>query len=221
MASKDLVKGYCKESKCEYDVYTKEKVDELLAGVSSGMVGDQYSSSSTYSKGDMIIYNNTLYICNTNITTAEEWNASHWTETSLSNELKTKQDSLTFDLTPKSGSTNPVTSDGISSSINSINTTLSGKMNSNRIAVLTGSVTGTGGGSADVNYPSNFTKDNCIVIGAMINNYGGSSYAFGTGISSATNPNVRLKNDKIGITVYTESTSEVTYGYRIALMRID
>lgn len=30
MASKDLVKGYCKESKCEYDVYTKEKADELL-----------------------------------------------------------------------------------------------------------------------------------------------------------------------------------------------
>lgn len=30
MASKDLVKGYCKESKCAYDVYTKEKMDELL-----------------------------------------------------------------------------------------------------------------------------------------------------------------------------------------------
>ena len=30
MANKDLVKGYCKESKCEYDVYTKEKMDEIL-----------------------------------------------------------------------------------------------------------------------------------------------------------------------------------------------
>ena len=31
MASKDLVKGYCKESKCEYDVYTKEKIDSMMA----------------------------------------------------------------------------------------------------------------------------------------------------------------------------------------------
>ena len=30
MASKDLVKGYCKESKCEYDVYTKEGSDETF-----------------------------------------------------------------------------------------------------------------------------------------------------------------------------------------------
>lgn len=80
MASKDLVKGYCKESKCEYDVYTKEKMDELL--------GDIYSSSSTYKVGDLVIYNNSLYKCNTDITTAEEWNASHWTLSTLSKELK-------------------------------------------------------------------------------------------------------------------------------------
>ena len=41
MASKDLVKGYCKESKCEYDVYTKEKMDELLKEISTGMTGDE------------------------------------------------------------------------------------------------------------------------------------------------------------------------------------
>lgn len=228
MASKDLVKGYCKESKCEYDVYTKEKMDELLEEISTGMVGDEYSSSSTYSKGDLTIYNNTLYVCNTDITTAEEWNASHWTETSLSNELKNKQNALTFDSTPTSNSTNPVTSGGIKTLfdnvdelINTINTALSGKMNSNKFAILTGSITGTGGGSTDVDYPSGFTKDNCIVVGAMINNYGGSSYAFGTGLSNATNPNVRLKNDKVGISIFTDSTSELTYGYRIALMRID
>lgn len=80
MASKDLVKGYCKESKCEYDVYTKEKMDELL--------GDIYSSSSTYKVGDLVIYNNSLYKCNTDITTAEEWNTSHWTLSTLSKELK-------------------------------------------------------------------------------------------------------------------------------------
>lgn len=185
MASKDLVKGYCKESKCEYDVYTKEKMDELLADVST--------------------------------------------------KIGNKQNTLTFDSTPTSGSTNPVTSGGvysslssvntsinnINSSLNTINTTLSSKMNSNKFAVLTGTITGTGGGSVDVNYPSGFTKDNCIVIGQMINNFGGSSFVSGAGYSSSINPVVRLKNDKIGITINADSTSSVAYGYRIMLMRID
>lgn len=33
LAVKDIVKGHCGDSKCTYDVYTKEKVDELLAEV--------------------------------------------------------------------------------------------------------------------------------------------------------------------------------------------
>lgn len=32
---KETVKGYCKESKCEYDVYTKEHIDELIASIES------------------------------------------------------------------------------------------------------------------------------------------------------------------------------------------
>lgn len=160
MASKDLVKGYCKESKCEYDVYTKEKMDELLAEISTGMTGDEYNSSSTYSKGDLIIYNNILYKCNTDITTAEEWNASHWTATSLSNEIENKQNTLTFDSTPTSGSTNPVTSGGIyslfngvnssinniNSSLSTINTTLANKQNN----ITSGTSAPTGGNDGDV-----------------------------------------------------------------------
>ena len=30
MAVKEIVKGHCGDSKCTYDVYTKEKIDELL-----------------------------------------------------------------------------------------------------------------------------------------------------------------------------------------------
>lgn len=44
MASKDLVKGYCKESKCEYDIYTKEKTDELL--------NTKANSSDVYTKSE-------------------------------------------------------------------------------------------------------------------------------------------------------------------------
>ena len=37
-----------------------------------------YSSSNTYALGAGCTYNGTKYICNTAITTAEAWNASHW-----------------------------------------------------------------------------------------------------------------------------------------------
>lgn len=37
-----------------------------------------YSSSSTYSVGDLCIYNNKMYVCITAITTAEAWNSNHW-----------------------------------------------------------------------------------------------------------------------------------------------
>lgn len=146
MASKDLVKGYCKESKCEYDVYTKEKMDELLKEISTGMTGDEYNSSSTYSKGDLIIYNNTLYKCNTDITTAEEWNASHWTATSLSNEIENKQDKLIFDTAPTNGSTNPVTSGGVYTLTNALNIELTNKQNK----IISGTAEPTGGNDGDV-----------------------------------------------------------------------
>ena len=32
MAIKDIVKGICNISRCKYDVYTKEKIDEMLIG---------------------------------------------------------------------------------------------------------------------------------------------------------------------------------------------
>lgn len=50
-------------------------------------ISDAYSSSATYAVGDMCIYNNTLYKCSTAISTAEEWNSAHWTETTISDEL--------------------------------------------------------------------------------------------------------------------------------------
>lgn len=51
MASKDLVKGYCKESKCEYDVYTKEKTDELLNTKADST--NVYTKTETYTKAEV------------------------------------------------------------------------------------------------------------------------------------------------------------------------
>lgn len=45
--------------------------------------GEEYSATSLYSKGDLVIYNDVLYQCNTDITTAEAWNSSHWTAVPL------------------------------------------------------------------------------------------------------------------------------------------
>ena len=61
---------------------------------------DAYDDTSTYAVGDLCIYNNTLYKCTTAITTAEAWNASHWTATSIADEISRidndKQDNLIF-----------------------------------------------------------------------------------------------------------------------------
>lgn len=39
---------------------------------------DAYNSSSTYCVGDTCTYNSVLYVCISNITTAESWTSSHW-----------------------------------------------------------------------------------------------------------------------------------------------
>lgn len=51
---------------------------------------DAYDDTATYSVGDLCIYNNALYKCTTAITTPEAWNASHWTETSIADEISAK-----------------------------------------------------------------------------------------------------------------------------------
>lgn len=50
-------------------------------------VAPQYSASSTYGIGDYVVYNNQLYRCRVDISTAEAWTSSHWTATVLSNEV--------------------------------------------------------------------------------------------------------------------------------------
>lgn len=64
----------------------------------NGYSYDAYDDTSTYAAGDLCIYNNALYKCTTAITTAEAWNASHWTATSIADEISElntdKQDKL-------------------------------------------------------------------------------------------------------------------------------
>ena len=67
-------------NKIEQGIYDN---DQKIIGTDNVLGYDEYSNSSTYVVGSYCIYNNKLYVCNTAITTAEEFNSAHWTETSV------------------------------------------------------------------------------------------------------------------------------------------
>lgn len=60
-------------------------------------LSDAYSSSRTYAVGDLCILANTLYKCNTAITTPEAWTPAHWTTTTIAGEIE----DLRSERTPK------------------------------------------------------------------------------------------------------------------------
>ncbi|MEE3499749.1 MAG: hypothetical protein VZS12_11690, partial [Ruminococcus bromii] len=62
------------------DAYTKQESDSFLA--------DEYYATQTYAVGDYCIHEGGLYVCNTAISTAEAWDASHWTLTDVGSALE-------------------------------------------------------------------------------------------------------------------------------------
>ena len=61
----------------------------------------EYSASSTYAVGDIVLKDGQLYECNTAISTAEAWTAAHWTAVTVSEkvaDLKAETSSLKEDL---------------------------------------------------------------------------------------------------------------------------
>ena len=82
----------------------KAKLEQIL-GVAFSTIepnfAGAYDSTATYSVGDYVVYEHDLYVCNTAITTAEDWTAAHWTQTdigtvleSLKSDIDNKQDAL-------------------------------------------------------------------------------------------------------------------------------
>ena len=71
-------------NKIENGIKNNDTAIGNLSGEIEDVLGyDEYSNSSTYAVGDYCIYNNKLYVCNTAIATAEEFNSTHWNETSV------------------------------------------------------------------------------------------------------------------------------------------
>lgn len=60
------------------------------AGIAS--LATAYSPSARYAVGDMVTYDGKLYTCKTAITTAEAWNAAHWTEVTVGDQLSDLKD---------------------------------------------------------------------------------------------------------------------------------
>lgn len=55
---------------------------------------DEYDSTSTYNVGDYCIYNNMLFKCLVEISTAEEFNSNHWDVTSINEVIKEVESSV-------------------------------------------------------------------------------------------------------------------------------
>ena len=83
----------------------KAKLEQILGVAFSAIepnFAGAYDSTATYSVGDYVVYEHNLYVCNTDISTAEDWTAAHWTQIDLASALKsleteidTKQDKIT------------------------------------------------------------------------------------------------------------------------------
>ena len=69
----------------------KAKLEQIL-GVAFSTIepnfAGAYDSTSTYAVGDYVVYEHDLYVCNTAITTAEDWTAAHWTQTDIGTVLE-------------------------------------------------------------------------------------------------------------------------------------
>ena len=53
----------------------------------NNIIASGYDPTATYVIGDLVIYNNKLYKCVSEITTAEAWTAAHWNETNIGAEI--------------------------------------------------------------------------------------------------------------------------------------
>ena len=79
--------------------YTDSKVaTEATARESSIIkkIAPAYSSSSTYASGDLCIYNENLYRCNTTISVAEAWTAAHWTQITIASGVQPRTGTITM-----------------------------------------------------------------------------------------------------------------------------
>ena len=83
-----------------YICYNTGKVERILtepdAKQSAGIIAADYSASSTYTVGDLVIKGNQLHRCKVDIPTAETWNAAHWDEVTVAEVLDSIKPTTTY-----------------------------------------------------------------------------------------------------------------------------
>lgn len=78
--------NYLAKDNTEAFVPTGDSYNPATAKYAESMlnaVAPIYDATSTYSKRDRVSYKGKIYECNTDISTAEAWDSSHWTETTI------------------------------------------------------------------------------------------------------------------------------------------
>ena len=90
-----------------------------------------------------------------------------------------------------------------------------------KFAVLTGTISVSNAYTAQeqVDYPTGFTKDNCVVISQMLNNMGGANYSSGYNGSISQQPLISL-GDKVAIRLAFDASTTASYDYKVVLMKI-
>lgn len=64
-----------------------EKILSISDGIPLSVLADGYSSVNTYSINDIVTYQNKLYICVSDISESEDFDPSHWSETTVAGVL--------------------------------------------------------------------------------------------------------------------------------------
>jgi len=81
------LKGYVgTEAAFAQDLFKYTKVARMAQNMPD-LFAPEYSTSATYSRGDFCMFQELLYVCNTDISTPESWNSAHWDEISVTDAI--------------------------------------------------------------------------------------------------------------------------------------
>lgn len=79
-----------REKSSSSDTYLPSEMGDAIraipqegGGIGEDVITNEYDNTSTYSEGDYVMYNNELYICNTDIDTPENFDNTKWDKTNI------------------------------------------------------------------------------------------------------------------------------------------
>ncbi len=78
-----MAKFYGKGEELATKSYVDEEIQRQIANALNDVVAWAYDDTLSYDVGDVVIYDNVLYVCNTTISEPEEWTSSHWDRTKV------------------------------------------------------------------------------------------------------------------------------------------